>query len=139
MVWTVKPRPAKVLADLDANLTWESPVMRYRVLRSCLAGFTYYAAVECVGKDGSRDVVAAVSLVRYFRDGTIGIKDMDESMGPNEARCPRTILKLLTPTTDDVANDWRRRCRVWHGIEPLNRPDSDDSLPSSVGDTNIIA
>ena len=35
---------------------------------------------------------------------------LDETMGPNEASCPETILKLLTPTQNEHALDWRKRC-----------------------------
>jgi hypothetical protein len=41
-----------------------------------------------------------------------GYKDMEESMGPCEDDCPRSILDLLTPTENDHAQDWRRRCRA---------------------------
>lgn len=31
-------------------------------------------------------------------------------MGPCEAEAPENILRLLTPTTNENALDWRRRC-----------------------------
>lgn len=61
-----------------------------------------------------RDVIAIVCLIRHVPralDGyTFGYKDMTENMGPCESRCPKTILDLLTPTTSEYANDWRKRC-----------------------------
>ena len=64
------------------------------------------------------DVIAIVCLIRHVPnavDGyTFGYKDMDESMGPSESRCPKTILELLTPTDSQYAKDWRARC--WEHI-----------------------
>lgn len=66
-----------------------------------------------------REVIAIVCLIHHVpnaRDGyTFGYKDMTENMGPNESRCPKTILELLTPTTSEYALDWRERC--WKRIK----------------------
>jgi hypothetical protein len=74
-----------------------------------------YAAVETTQPDGTRDVWAAVFMLKYNpkdRDGyTFGYKDMDETCGPNIDNCPAKILDLLTPTTSEWANQWRARCR----------------------------
>jgi hypothetical protein len=102
---------------LDAQFTYERPELTSKVLRSALIGRrVYYAAVECVRTDsGKRDVWAAICLVRYnprAADGYIfGYKDMEESMGPYECRCPEPILDLLTPTDREHARQWRARCR----------------------------
>jgi hypothetical protein len=106
MGWTVLPRPDKPLAYMDRVFTGPG----LTVLRSALVGFTYYAAVQ--HSDGS--VFAGVALLRYCRDGQFGYKDMDESMGPNEARCPKSILALLTPTDRPYAIEWRDRCERYH-------------------------
>lgn len=103
-------------AYLDAQFTFDRPDRRVRVLRSALISMkTYYAAVERLKAGEPRQVCAIVCLVKYNprdRRGEIfGYKDMDEFMGPGEARCPATILDLLTPTDDAYALEWRRRCR----------------------------
>lgn len=90
----------------------------YRVLDSAVVKLhTYYAAIEQTNKEsGEREVWAAIFLLDFKGDGScnFGWKDMDETMGPCEAECPERILKLLTPTTNDYANDWRQRC--WNNI-----------------------
>ena len=102
---------------LDAQFTCTRPDVVSRVLRSALVGMrVYYAAVETVrGAAAERKVFAAVCLVRYNprdREGYIfGYKDMDETVGPNEADCPEAILDLLTPTEYPYATAWRARCR----------------------------
>lgn len=91
--------------DEDGNVTTSG-----RVLKSAMVGSTYYAAVQ----NHKGDVWAAVFLTcgRTRHDGTAwGYKDMDETMGPCEAKCPASVLALLTPTDSGNANEWRERCR----------------------------
>ncbi|MGN0130711.1 MAG: hypothetical protein ACI4CE_07485 [Methanomethylophilus alvi] len=85
-----------------------------RVLKSAMVGSTYYAAVESRTVMGGREVWAAIFLTcgRTKQDNTLwGYKDMSETDGPNEAKCPASVLALLTPTDSRVANGWRERCR----------------------------
>lgn len=84
----------------------------YELLDGATVGGTFYGALR--QPDGS--VTATVTLTRwvprdYFNFGT---KDMTESWGPVENRCPVRILDMLTPTDDTVANEWRARCRAYH-------------------------
>ncbi|MFR8621990.1 hypothetical protein [[Ruminococcus] torques] len=54
-------------------------------------------------------VLTSVRNGRYF-----GYKDMDESELPFYYNCPESILKLLTPTENADANEWRKRCREYN-------------------------
>lgn len=70
---------------------------------------TFFAAVR--QRDTGR-VWALVVLIR--RDpGTAGFayKDIRETEGPADTRCPARILDLLTPTSHPEASEWRQRCR----------------------------
>ncbi|MDT0576382.1 hypothetical protein RM533_09300 [Croceicoccus sp. F390] len=108
-------------AYLDAQLTYErraegdKPFQGLRVLKSVYSGSAYYAAAERYDEKGARIYVTAIiCLVRWnprAADGYIfGYKDMDETVGPSEATCPRSVLALLSPTLHPFALDWRRRC-----------------------------
>ncbi|MEP9404283.1 DUF6927 domain-containing protein [Sphingomonas silueang] len=106
-------------AYLDAQFTYErdTPEGRkgLRVLASAVVGMrTYYAAAQVTVNGEGREVIAVVCLVRWNpRDAEnlhFGYKDMDETMGPCEAECPERILSLLTPTDNEYALQWRRRC-----------------------------
>ncbi|MGJ0454321.1 MAG: DUF6927 domain-containing protein [Methylocystis sp.] len=103
---------------LDAQFTFERPDATSKVLRSALVGSNvYYAAVEQLRvASGEREVWAAICLVRYNprdREGYIfGYKNAEESMGPYECECPKSILDLLTPTDRPYAQQWRARCRA---------------------------
>ena len=101
-------------AECDKILEYVSETRQQRVLKSSMVGSTYYAAVETI-REGSREVWAAV-FITYGQDRSdpyynFGYKDMEESMGPYYYDCPKGILDLLTPTDNECANDWRRKCR----------------------------
>lgn len=55
------------------------------------------------------------------------MKAMSEIMGPAEDRCPASILKLLSPTDNEYASDWRERC--WKNIEEKKNPHALSNLP----------
>ena len=89
----------------------------YEVLKSAMVGRTYYAAVKstfCATKTELErsEVFAAVVVTsidrRYYYNFMYNA--MDETMGPCECKCPKSILDLLTPTENECAKDWRRRC-----------------------------
>lgn len=42
--------------------------------------------------------------------GKLCYKDMSEMDGPNECHPTKKILKLLTPISNQYANDWRAKC-----------------------------
>lgn len=103
-------------------VTWDEynkVVGKYEVLRSVMNGSTYYAAVKKTKfatetEPESSYVFAAIILTRtnakdYFN---FSYKDMDESMGPFERKCPKYILDLLSPTDNQFANEWREACRA---------------------------
>ena len=99
-----------------------------KILRFSATWTVAYMAYECKvpemkNEDGTvlpakTDVIALVCLIRHVPnalDGfNFGYKDMSEDMGPNERKCPKTILELLTPTTSEYAIGWRKDC--WERI-----------------------
>jgi hypothetical protein len=127
MGWTYTRKPNHIsvkdyLINYSGCFKWsEDSPYRYTVLDSAIVNLTtFYAAVERVHKTtGEREVWAAVFLLGYgrrsFDDHNFGWKDMDERCGPVESSCPERILKLLTPTDNEYANEWRKRC--WANIE----------------------
>ena len=84
------------------------------IASSCPGNRVYYAAAQVLANGIGGEIFAIVCLVRWNpndKEGMIfGYKDLDETMGPNEASCPETSLKLLTPTQNEHALDWRKRC-----------------------------
>lgn len=84
-----------------------------KVLKSAMRGSTYYAAVQVSRKGVVEGVFGVVTLTSVNSKDycNFSYKEMDESAGPYESDCPDTILKLLTPTDNKYALEWRERCR----------------------------
>ena len=78
----------------------------YKVLKSSMVGATWYAAIQ---KD---DIVFAAVFSTSTNGWDFGYKDMDETCGPYYYDCPLSILKLLTPTENNNANNWRELCKL---------------------------
>lgn len=95
------------------------------VLKSVMVGSVYYAAVKRTsdfrgadGKNEHKEMTFAVICLtagnsRY--DGyNFGLKEMDESCGPNASKCPNSILALLDAPCNDWSREWRDRCRAYN-------------------------
>lgn len=100
----------------------------YKVLRSAMHGSVYYAAVQpirkCSVKDGTvvyQDIpenlenvygVVAQTQIDNHSDFNFSYKIITEDMGPCYYDCPENILKLLPPTDDEFALNWREKCHA---------------------------
>lgn len=123
MGWLFFEKPASITGYFRDQINYEDESRKQTLLDLAIVGMTTgYAAIEQILKTtGERKVYAMVILMRFVpkaRDGlTFGYKDVDETMGPTEARCPARILDLLTPLPEDEmqttqwARRWRERCR----------------------------
>lgn len=94
---------------IDRIRTWDNE----EVVKSCMVGTTYYAAVR--RKDNG--VVYAVVTLTQMEDGEFSFKDISEICGPVEEKCPVGILKLLSPTDNKLAQEWRNRCFENHKVQ----------------------
>lgn len=107
-------------AEMDNYYKEEDSVNKkyhYRTLKSAMVGSTYYAAIERTNNETQeKEVFAIICLTSVNMDDyyNFSYKDMDETMGPNERKCPIGILNLLTPTNYQWANEWREDCRKYH-------------------------
>lgn len=81
----------------------------YEVLKSAMVGNTYYGAIKQKSSGNVFGVVFKTSVDNrnYFN---FSYKDMEETMLPSECDCPIGILKLLSPTDNEWANEWRKNC-----------------------------
>ncbi len=80
-----------------------------KVLKSTMIGNTYYAAVQSI-KNGKSKVFGAVTSTSV-RNHEFRYKATSEECGPVERRCPASILKLLSPTDNEWALNWRKECK----------------------------
>lgn len=116
MGWTGMRKPNDVAAWMMQQLSWESDNRKNVCLDVAIVQrSTAYAAVESTRADGTKEVWAAVFLLKFMPSANDGLtfmyKDMSEEMGPCEDFCPKRILDRLTPTDSKYANEWRARCR----------------------------
>lgn len=119
MGWSGSTYFPGMLTYVKNQFNMESDIFKYTLLDySVVRRTTLYAAVEILNKTTQqKEVIAFVSLFRFSRYDYM-VKDMDESMGPCECSCPARILNLLTPTTSEYANKWRKTC--WDNIRKRN-------------------
>ena len=99
-------------AEIDA--LWNEEInQNCKVLKSSMVGSVYYGAIQ-VDENNIHAAICltSVDMQEYYN---FSYKLMDETMGPMYFDCPVGILKLLTKTDDEYANEWRRRC--WENYE----------------------
>ena len=61
---------------------------------------------------GDKWLDAAANLASSTQlDKNESLTYQEVAMGPYYYDCPKGILDLLTPTDNECANDWRRKCR----------------------------
>ena len=103
------------------------------VVKSSMVGSVYYGAIKYLKRwkvdekgnyikdENGRDIVENIpteeqKIVGYVvltsvRDNYwFGYKDMSESSMPYYFDCPKGILKLLSETDNEYANEWRKEC-----------------------------
>lgn len=77
------------------------------ILKDTMRGSIYYAAM----KNTQTGRVWALIVKTSIFKGDFYYKDMSESELPFYYDCPECILKLLSPTENENAAEWRRLCR----------------------------
>lgn len=107
---------------------------KFEVLKSAMVGSTYYAAVkrtkfETETESEKSIVFAVVCVTRVDTKEYLNFsyKDMDETCGPYQHDCPKSILDLLTPTDNEYANEWRAAC--YRNIKRKQDKNSLSNLP----------
>jgi hypothetical protein len=81
-------------------------------IHACAAsGRVYYLATESPDRPGN---VFATVVLTAGGPKNFGYKIIDEEMGPVDDHCPQKILDLLSPTENECAMDWRKRCQKWN-------------------------
>lgn len=101
-------------AECDELFTWAEGDKQVSVVKSAMVGSVYYAAVRVKNqRTRTQTTEAVVCLTASDRHSAyqFGYKSMGETWGPVEDECPASILRLLTPTEDKYALEWRERCR----------------------------
>ena len=117
--------------ECDAYFTESLNNGHYKVEKSAMVDGVYYAAIrplkKCVGNTyedlpaEEQHVFGVVFLTDTDKNDyyNFSYKDMDESMGPGYYDCPESILKLLSPTENKYALEWREKCHLQNEKQKL--------------------
>lgn len=107
---------------------------KFEVLKSCISGSTYYAAVkrtkfatETEPEDSRVFAAIVLTSVNNKEWFNFSYKDMDETVGPYQYGCPKSILDLLSPTDNEYAKKWRERC--YEVLKEKKNPNTLGNLP----------
>lgn len=91
--------------------TWQEDDRGAEVVDIAAHGNTVYVAVHYWNPEEDNIHAAVVLTAQNNKDWcNFGYKDMSESMNPYYYDCPKRILDRLTPTDNDYALEWRRKC-----------------------------
>lgn len=97
----------KTIAELKSEIKCD---FQGRVLKISNVGTVIYAAVK---KTEGNEVFAYIGKTRK-EGGELYVKDMDDTFGPVDTKCPKSILDLLSPTDNLIAKNWREKCRKFN-------------------------
>lgn len=107
---------------------------KFEVLKSYMVGSTYYAAIKrtkfATETEAENVCIFAVIVLTSVDNKewfNFSYKDMDETMGPYQYNCPKSILDLLSPTDNEYAIEWRKRCH--EVLEEKKNPNALGNLP----------
>ena len=122
MGWLFNNRiPENIKAEIERLCTFDDNTRSTRPLRVRRDGNIWTAAVEMTLRSGAevpedyrpvdngRVVFGAVFRTRRDHGGW-GYRLDEETVGPEFARAPKSLIDLLSPTSSVSANKWRRRC-----------------------------
>lgn len=84
------------------------------LLKDAMVGTTWYGAVKLTS---TGEVFAMVMLTSVRNRTEFAYKEMSDTAGPYAHDCPESILKLLSPTDNECAVQWRERCRERHQMK----------------------
>jgi hypothetical protein len=76
-----------------------------RIIDIAYKGTTFY----CAYKQNDNQVIGLVILTEKNGDEFL-YKEMTENSMPYKFDCPKRIINKLTPTDNELANTWRKKC-----------------------------
>jgi hypothetical protein len=108
MAWTSGDFAELLTARAAVAFAFGEEFAQQYLLDAVRDGNVVYAALR---DEDEREVWGLVLIIK--RDGErLHIKRISEDMGPFDDSCPARILDLLTEPVNEMARDWRARCRA---------------------------
>ena len=97
-------RLSECRAEFGKNREWAT------IVKDAMVGSTYYAAMKLTQSGEVFGLVVVTSVSKNIWSYDFAYREMDETEGPYVSECPINILKLLSPTNNEFALQWRARC-----------------------------
>ena len=94
-----------VYFDLKRGLNEKYEILAYGQGKTKYGNLPIYFAIK---NKETGDVFAQVTLTKR-KNGFISQKDIGEDAGPYAYDCPKAVFNLLTPTTNEFAQEWRNK------------------------------
>ena len=113
----------KIDRKAECDAMWNDDP-NFEVLKSSMVGRIYYAAIKRNATVFGVVFITSTDAKDYFN---FSYKDMDETVGPYRYDCPKSILDVLSPTDNEYAKEWRRKC--YEKIEKQKSPNALSKLP----------
>jgi hypothetical protein len=122
MGWLFNNRvPRDIRAEIERLCTYDDEERSTRPIRVSRDGSIWTVAVEMTlqrgvepPEDYKPDENGKFTFGAVFRTrkdhGGWGYRLDEENVGPELARAPKSLIDLLSPTSSDWANRWRKRC-----------------------------
>jgi hypothetical protein len=118
MAWTSGDFEGRLTARAVVAFYFGKKLAEEQLVDAVKDGEVVYAAVRC---KGTQRVWGVVFIVHP--DGKrLHVKPISERIGPFDDRCPPRILDLLSETSDEMALDWRARCRARRAVRSARSP-----------------
>lgn len=119
MGWTCLhyPKGTKFIDFCREEFNSENDRVKFEVLDAALVGRTQgFVALKRTLKETNESIVFALVLAITWHNEyeNMCFKEMDEEMGPYYYKCPKRILKLLSPTDNKEALKWRQKVLEYH-------------------------
>ena len=127
MGWIAIKKPLDVKTYFEGLLTCESESSSDVVVGIKAVGGEYYCAVERTNKTTKEKSVVAFVVKTDKSTDKYDIYDfwyevISEFSLPDEAKCPVSILNMLTPNEDENSLYWRKECRKY-ATKVMPKPD----------------
>ena len=106
--YTDKEIKEELFRDIEVVPCAKTAPTGHKVVQYSRVGNVIYMAVEKTEND-SKVVFAVVFRIRNLKNEFV-YKDMDETMCPFDTDAPISLIKKLTKTDNDLANEWRNKC-----------------------------
>ena len=97
----------------------ETDTVKHTVLRSSVINTVYYAAIKQIRKDTNETEVFASIIPFSLSRHELTYSDYTDANLPYYTKCPEATLKLLSPTNNQSANKWRKRCHEYNQMKRL--------------------